>query len=167
MSDHGAILDRLAENAKSEAVRVELLADHPSYLETIARWHAEEDGGGLDFWRRQLRSECGRERIPLAFVALDGGRPLGHVSLVEQNLSSHPELSPWLAGTLVEPSRRGQGVGKALVRHATAHAADLGVETLYLYTQRARGFYERLGWRHLWDEEHEGEPVSVLAIDLP
>ena len=38
---------------------------------------------------------------------------------------------------------------------------------LYLYTKRARGFYERLGWWHLWDEDYQGEPVSVLAIDLP
>jgi predicted N-acetyltransferase YhbS len=167
MSDHGAILDRLAENAKSRTLRVELLADHPHRLETIAGWHAEEDGGGVDFWRRQLESECGRERIPVAFVVLDGDRPVGHVSLVEQNLPSSPELSPWLAGTLVDPSRRGEGAGTALVRHATAHAAELGVGTLYLYTERARSFYERLGWRHLWDEDHEGEQVSVLAIDLP
>ncbi len=135
---------------------MELLADHPQHVELLAGWHA-----------RQLRNECGRERIPIAFVALDGDRPAGHVSLVERNLPSRPELSPWLAGTLVDPSRRGKGVGTALVRHATARAAELGVGRLYLYTERARGFYERLGWRYLWDEEHEGEPVSVLAIDLP
>jgi GNAT superfamily N-acetyltransferase len=79
----------------------------------------------------------------------------------------HPELSPWLAGTLVHPSRRGEGIGAALVRHAVARAGELGVEKLYLYTERARGFYEWLGWRHLWDEDYQGEQVSVLAIDLP
>jgi predicted N-acetyltransferase YhbS len=162
-----AILVGLGEKAKSNPVRVELLADHLDHLETVARWHEQEDGGGLDFWRRQLRSECGRERIPLAFVALDGDVPVGHVSLVERNLPSRLELSPWLAGTIVEPSRRAEGVGAALVLQATARAAALGVATLYLYTERARGFYERLGWRHLWDEQHEGEPVSVLAINLP
>jgi predicted N-acetyltransferase YhbS len=167
MSDHGAILDGLAGNAKSGTFRVEPLADHRHHLETIAGWHAEEDGGGIDFWRRQLESECGREGIPVAFVALDGQRPVGHVSLVDQNLPSRPELSPWLAGMLVDPSRRGQGVGTVLVRHATARAAELGVGKLYLYTERASAFYERLGWRHLWDEDHEGEQVSVLAIDLP
>ena len=96
-------------------------------------------------------------------MALDGDAPVGHVSLVEHNLASHPELSPWLAGTLVHRSRRGRGVGQALVRHATARAAELGVETLYLYTERARAFYERLGWRHLWEEDYEGERVSVMA----
>jgi hypothetical protein len=51
-------------------VSVELLADHPQHLETLARWHCEEDCDGppLEFWRRQLRAECGRDRIPIAFV---------------------------------------------------------------------------------------------------
>lgn len=153
------------------AVRIELLADHAEHLETLARWHCEEDGrlddpAWLRFWRRQLQRDCGRDRIPLAFVALDGDSPIGHVSLVEHNMSSHVELSPWLAGSLVRPSRRGEGVGSMLVRHAVARAAELGVDRLYLYTERARPFYERLGWTRLWDELYEGEPVTVMAVDL-
>jgi GNAT superfamily N-acetyltransferase len=129
---------------------IELLADHPQHVETLARWHCEEDGRGddgawLDFWRRQLRAECGRDRIPIAFVA----------------------LSPWLAGTLVHPGRRGEGIGTALVEHAVSRAAELGVTTLYLYSERARGLYERLGWSHLRDEFYEGEPVAVLSIAPP
>jgi GNAT superfamily N-acetyltransferase len=53
-------------------------------------------------------------------------------------MSSHPELSPWLAGTLVHPARRGEGIGTALVQHAVARATELGVGTLYLYTEHAR-----------------------------
>jgi GNAT superfamily N-acetyltransferase len=153
------------------AVAIELLADHPEHVETLVRWHCEEDGRAdadewLEFWRRQLRRECGRERIPIAFVALDEGAPVGHVSLVENNMNTHRELSPWLAGTLVHPSHRGEGVGTELVRHAVARAAELGVGRLYLYTERARRLYEGLGWRHLWDEVYEGESVAVMAIDL-
>ena len=149
---------------------IELLADHPEHVETLARRHCEEDGRAddeawLEFWLRQLRAECGRDRIPIAFVALDRNEPVGHVSLVEQNMMSHPELSPWLAGTLVHPSRRGEGIGTALVKHAVSRAAELGVATLYLYTERARGLYERLGWLHLWDEVYEGERVALLSIN--
>jgi predicted N-acetyltransferase YhbS len=150
-------------------IAIELLADHLEHIETLARWHGEEDGRAgdresLEFWRRQLRAECGRDRIPLAFVAIDGKEPVGHVSLVEHNMTSHPELSPWLAGTLVQPTRRGGGIGTALVEHAVSRAAELGVTTLYLYTESARDLYERLGWRHVWDEVYEAEPVAVLSI---
>jgi predicted N-acetyltransferase YhbS len=148
---------------------IEPLADHPEHVETLARLHCDQEGragddGRLEFWLRQLRAECGRERIPIAFVALDGEEPVGHVSLVERNMTSHPELSPWLAGTLVHPSRRGEGIGTALVEHAVSRAAELGVATLYLYSERARGLYERLGWSHLRDEVYDGEPVALLSI---
>ena len=78
------------------AVTIELLADHPELVETPARWHCREDGRlgdreWLDFWRRHLRRECGRERIPIAFVALDGDAPVGHVSLVEDISTAHPQ----------------------------------------------------------------------------
>ena len=153
-------------------MRIELLADYPEHVETLARWHCEEDGRAddvawLEFWRRQLRSESGRDRIPIAFVAFDGDAPVGGIALVEHNMDSHRELSPWLAGTYVHPSRRGEGIGAALVEHAVACAEQLGVGRLYLYSERARGLYERLGWTHLFDEVYEGEPVAVMAIDLP
>jgi GNAT superfamily N-acetyltransferase len=153
------------------AVTIELLADHPEHVERLARWHCAEDGRAdddewLDFWRRQLQRECGRERIPIAFVALDGDAPVGHVSLVEHNMDSHREVSPWLAGTLVHPSHRGKGVGTELVRHAVERAAELGVGRLYLSTERARPLYERLGWAHLCDETYGGERVAVMAIVL-
>ncbi len=152
-------------------MRIELLADHPQHVETLGRWHCEEDGRAddrhwLDFWRRQLESECGRERTPIAFVALDGDEPVGAISLVENNMTSHPELSPWVAGTFVHPSRRREGIGAALVEHALARARELGVHRIYLYTERARGLYEKLGFRHLWDEVHEAEPVAVMAAYL-
>jgi GNAT superfamily N-acetyltransferase len=153
------------------SVRIELLADHPEHIETLARWHCEQDGRPHDrewlvFWRGQLRRECGRERIPIAFVALDGADPVGGISLVEHNMTTHRELSPWLAGTFVCRSRRGEGIAAALVRHAVARAAALGVSKLYLYTESARGLHERLGWTHQWDEVYEGEPVAVMALDL-
>ena len=152
-------------------VRIELLADHPEHVETLARRHCEEDARSgdderLGFWRGQLRRECGRDRIPISFVALDGNAPVGHVSLVEHNMSSHPELTPWLAGTLVHPSCRGRGVGTQLVRQAVERAGELGVRRLYLYTESARPFYERLGWRHLRDEPYEDAQVAVLTLML-
>jgi hypothetical protein len=39
------------------------------------------------------------------------------------------------------------------------------VATLYLYSESARGLYERLGWNHLRDEVYECEPVAVLSIE--
>ena len=37
---------------------------------------------------------------------------------------------------------------------------------LYLYTERAEGFYQRLGWTTLESLEWEGEPVAVMSREL-
>jgi GNAT superfamily N-acetyltransferase len=112
-----------------------------------------------------LRQRTNRDRIPATYVALDGDELLGSVTLVEHDMSTHLDLSPWLAGVYVKPERRGQGVGSKLVRYATECAARMGVERLYLYTRSAQGFYEKLGWQHLADDHYEGRRVSIMQDD--
>ena len=80
-------------------------------------------------------------------------------------METHPELSPWLSGVYVSLAWRGRGVGTALVRAATQRAASLGVRRLYLYTERAPQFYERLSWRELSRELYHGLPVIVMKCD--
>jgi GNAT superfamily N-acetyltransferase len=152
-------------------VRIDLLADHPQCIDAIARWHCEEEGTAADaeclgFWRGQLRNESGRHHIPIAFVAFVGDQPVGAVALVERNMNSHPDLSPWLAGTFVHRSHRGRGIGSTLVAHAVEVASNIGVRRLYAYTEAARSLYEKRGFRPLWTEDYEGERVHVLAIEL-
>jgi len=152
-------------------MRIESIADHLDLVDTIARWHWDEWGhcdsdGSLDAWTEGLREPTNRDRIPTTYVALDGTDLLGSVTLVEHDMATHPELSPWLAGTYVKPSHRRQGIASALVRHAVRSAAGMGVLRLYPYSGPARGLYERLGWHAIADEEYEGQPVTITAIDL-
>ncbi len=150
-------------------VRIESIADHLALIETIARWHWEawgqaDPGGSLASWTAGLRERTHRDRIPTTYVALEGDELLGSVTLVEHDMANHPEWSPWLAGTYVTPSRRGQGVAGALVRHAVGKVAAMGVPRLYLYTESARGLYERLGWYPIAEEDYEGQPVTIMTI---
>ncbi len=150
-------------------VWIESIADHLDLVATIAEWHWAEwghadPGGSLASWTEGLRRRTNRERIPTTYVALDGGELLGSATLVEHDMATRRDLSPWLAGLYVAPAHRGRGVGSALVRHAVRRAAAMGVGRLYLYTGPARGFYERLGWRPIADEWYEGQPVVVMAI---
>jgi GNAT superfamily N-acetyltransferase len=150
-------------------VRVENIADHLDLVDVVARWHWDEwghtdPGGSLQSWTEGLRQRTNRDRIPATYVALDEDELLGSVTLVEHDMSTRLDLSPWLAGVYVKPERRGQGVGSALVRHATECAAQMGVQRLYLYTRSAQGFYEKLGWQHLAEDHYEGRRVSIMQI---
>jgi N-acetylglutamate synthase-like GNAT family acetyltransferase len=137
----------------------------------VAGWHWEAWGrsdpdGSLAGWTDGLRRRSGRDRIPISWVALLADTPVGSVALVESDMASHPELTPWLSGLMVLPAYRGRGIGTALTAQCEATAARLGVGRLYLYTESAAAFYAARGWRAIGHETDAGELVSIMAADL-
>ena len=127
------------------------LADAPDLIPVVAAWHWNEWGAGdpsgsLADWTENLRRRSLKDRVPTSWVGLVAGLPAGSVALVESDMSTHPELTPWLSGLFVLPEYRNAGVGSALTAHCEAAAARLGVGRLYLYTDTAAGFYAARGW---------------------
>ncbi|MGI8855780.1 MAG: GNAT family N-acetyltransferase [Thermomicrobiales bacterium] len=150
-------------------MRIDTIANHPDLVETVARWQWGEWGrdpdDSLGARIASIGAQTDADRIPTTFVALDGDEPLGSASLVADDMSTHPELTPWLASVYVAPVARGRGVASALVRRVVQQAAALGIARLYLYTENARGLYEKLGWRVIATDRFEGSPVTIMAID--
>jgi predicted N-acetyltransferase YhbS len=149
-------------------VSIECLADRPELVPVMAEWHWGDDDRRttLDFWVKAHAAEAVGRDVPTAWVALRGGRPVGCVSLIAHNMSTHPELTPWLAALFVLPEERGKGVGRRLARRCEAHASRLGYPNVFLYTEAAEAFYARLGWRTRSIEEYEAEPVTVMEKAL-
>lgn len=152
-------------------IQIESLADHLELVERIACWHFTEWGHSdpsatLAGWTEGLRQRTKRDQIPTTYVAFEGNEPLGSVRLVEHDMRTHPDLSPWLVGVYVIPERHHQGIGSLLVRHAVQQVTHMGVKRLYLYTHAARAFYEKLGWRFLEEDVYEGQAVAIMAIDI-
>jgi len=122
--------------------------------------------------RRSDETSGHPDRIAGTFVALDGDEPLGCAGVVEQTAETYRasprqrNLTPWLASVYVRPEMRGRGVATALVRHAMARTANLGVTRLYLFTDGARGLYEKLGWQVVGADHYGGLTMSIMAIDL-
>jgi predicted N-acetyltransferase YhbS len=98
-----------------------------------------EDADGL----RRIIEAAAFDR---ALVAEIGGTIVGTVLLVAEELEPAHDVSPWLAGLVVAPDHRGQGIGAALVRAIEAEAAALACPFLYLYTGDAEPFYAAAGW---------------------
>lgn len=119
----------------------------------------EEDAAGL----RGLLASDGFEA---AFVARTGDVAVGTCLLVRRELEPAHDLTPWLAGLVIEAGHRGRGIGTALVRAIEAHAASIGVDVLYLYTWEARDFYAALGWDTVEVFGPDGERMALMARRL-
>ena len=149
-------------------MRIEPIWRCRALIPVIARWHWDEwrhadPGGSLESWTVGLQERTCVNAIPTTYVAIaDDGVAIGSVVLVANDMETHPELSPWLAGLYVSAAHRRGGVGSALARHAIDRCIEMGAERLYLHTSSATSLYERLGWKVLIRELYEGEQVDVM-----
>jgi GNAT superfamily N-acetyltransferase len=156
---------------------VELLADNVEFIPNIARWHFDEWGRthsavtAADV-AAQLSTWANRDSIPLTYVAVERGVPLGSASLVVHDMSPPApgceDLTPWLSGVFVITESRGTGLGPALVGACEEAAARFGHAKVYLYTaaRTAERFYTPMGWHMLDVVEYDGDQVTVMAKTL-
>ncbi len=149
-------------------MRIEPLGDHPNLVTLTCEWHLPQfdPDGDMDFWLRARTEEARHGGVPCAWVAFADEEPVGSVSLVECNMDTRKDLTPWLAALFVVPEHRGRGIGAALVRRCEREAALAGAIRLHLYTERAAEYYRKLGWVVMSDEVYEGEPVTVMGKEV-
>ncbi len=145
------------------------LADHPQHIPTLAAWHHAQWGhlnpGDIEQARvERLRLHIGRPGIPTTLIALEDDVLLGSVSLVENDLSTHPHLTPFLASVYVAPAYRGQEIASALVSRMIDEARQIGAAQLYLITPDQQRLYARLGWSPLEQVHYRGEWVTLMAV---
>jgi GNAT superfamily N-acetyltransferase len=150
---------------------IDFLKNHPKHVETVSRWIYDEwdhkSDMDLDAVILKMRSCLNDDRIPLTLVAIEDGKPLGTVSIYEDDLNSRPDLRPWLASLFVHPDHRNKGVGSALMEQLIAIAKGLEIVRLYLHTETASEYYRRKGWRFLFNTINDrGEETEVFAMDL-
>ncbi len=144
------------------------LRDQPQAIATIAPWHFAEwhalfPHKTLQDFADDLTQSLGGDAIPQTWLMLDeAGAIAGTGSLLMQDMTINQHMSPWLANIYVHPTQRGRGLGKQMVQHVMEQAAQLGVQTLYLFTEDQQAFYEKLGWQLIQRELYEGEMVSVM-----
>jgi GNAT superfamily N-acetyltransferase len=147
------------------------LKDKPEHLLPLAQWHHAEWSylnplRSFDQRVQEMQEDLQGKVIPTTFVAEDAGELLGSACILADDMSSHPELTPWLASVYVNEIHRGKGIGSTLVKRVMQHAQENGVKRLYLYTPDQEQMYARLGWQLYSREPYNGTPVTIMAIDF-
>lgn len=146
---------------------IEYLADNKQAIPTLAQWFYDEwaylhpDRTYADV-EDLITERAQTGKIPVALVAYDGNELLGTVCLKVQDMDTHPELTPWLAGLYVSTPRRHEGIGIALISAIEEEAFAIGVSKLYLYTPESESFYAKRGWQVKKRTEYHGHAVTLM-----
>jgi predicted N-acetyltransferase YhbS len=150
---------------------IEYINDHPESISTIAKWHIDRwhdilPDFTLETYTAFLASHYRRGGVPTLFVAVDNGKVIGTAALDDDDMDTHPRLSPWLASLYVDVKYRKYGVGEALVRRVIEEARSIQVKELYLFTPDREHYFERFGWKTLFKENYYGEVESVMTLAI-
>lgn len=164
-------MSRKSPGGAACAVVIEHLAQHHDAIPLVASW-AQQQWGHLapEITLEQRTAFFARRvtpgQIPEMLVAVVAGQVVGMASIVTNDLSSRPDLTPWMAAVYVTPEQRGRGIGSLLVQAILTEARRLELSRLYLITPDKMAFYARLGWREMGKVEYRGELVTVMYYDL-
>jgi hypothetical protein len=118
-------------------VQIELLADRPEFVPTLAEWHFREwaylrPGDSVANRIRLLHERSGRRELPITFVASSGAELLGSAMLMHHEMDTRPQYTPWLA-------------------------------RVYLFTPSAEAFFSHLGWSIVERTRYRNADVTIMS----
>ena len=151
-------------------ITIKHLAKHMAVIPTLAMWVQEEWGhllpdATLGTFISDFEERTTPGQIPETFVAIEDDKPLGMASLIEHDMLTRKDLSPWLASVYVPPDSRNQGIGSLLVEAVMQEALAMGLDKLYLFTPDKVRFYLRQGWKVLEHSYYRGVDVVIMVYE--
>jgi GNAT superfamily N-acetyltransferase len=145
------------------------LTAQPQHIPTLAAWHQAQwghlnPGSTTQERAARLSLHTGQPGIPMTLLAVEADTLLGSASLVDNDLTTHPQLTPFLASVYVAPAYRGQGIASALVSRMIEEVRQIGAAQFYLITPDQQRLYARLGWSSLEHVYYRGEWVTLMSV---
>jgi len=147
------------------------LSQEPHQIPTLAQWHQAEwsnlnPGQTIEQRIERMQAYLGNKLIPSTFIYKHEGQLAGSAAIIESDMDTRLELTPWLASVYVALEFRRQGIGAKLVQHVMLQAKTVGVTKLYLFTPDQVDFYAKLGWTAMDDEYYRDHRVTVMSVSL-
>lgn len=128
-------------------------------------WFSAEDWPA--FYERGVRGDYSQWEQSgldqeLIYLAMEGPEVVGAISLVDfDDLVDYRHLKPWVAAFIVNPAKRGTGIGSQMLTALEEKARAFGITELHLWTEDQRAFYAKRGFELL---EHRTYPT--ISIDV-
>ncbi|MBC8184741.1 GNAT family N-acetyltransferase [candidate division KSB1 bacterium] len=152
-------------------MKISHISKHPNAIPIIANWIVDEWGDtapGVNFKNitTSLKREIIENKIPKTFIAFEKDRYLGTASIFENDMSTRPELTPWLAAVYVDSKYRNKGVGSELVKFVMNEAKSLDLKKLYLWTANKMNFYQNLDWKFFERTNFLNKDVTIMIYEF-
>ena len=155
------------------------LADYPQYLPRVARWYFDQwlshrSDVSVANVESNLTPYLNKRRVPFLLLALDqqtnpaqslvGAAELKIREMTIYPADTYPAMEYWLGGVYVKHDIRGRGIATQLIEQIIARAATMGIDSLYLQTERLDGgLYAKLGWQAVEEVYYHDRHVLVMA----
>jgi len=162
--------DKLIEKRNlAVKVKVAFLKEHPHFLPLVARWCAAEwpsyyDQGSYQAAFEYHLTTLQTDSVPCGFVASEGGKLMGTISLLEEDMSIRPQYTPWLGCLYVDPAYRDRHgtVAKELTAFAEQHAFKLNIGDLYAWSHTLANHMKHIGWEEIERVNFLGGEAVIL-----
>ena|SRR3990167_5733963 len=150
------------------SLNIYLVADHPEFINQIAHWYQLQWGEKypektLSDWVKTIFIS---RLTPTTFVAIDEStksrRLVGTVALHKQGMDDSDPESIWLTALYVNESDRHKGIGTKLLQAASAHAQQVDISKLYLFTFTSGEIYTKQGWYITSETNIHGKRAIIM-----
>ncbi|MCX2534749.1 GNAT family N-acetyltransferase [Plesiomonas shigelloides] len=150
-------------------MKIECLSAHPHLIDHIARWHFDEwhslyPERTLDDFAADLRESLGEHAVPSTWLIFHQGELSGTAAVLQHDMETNRELTPWLANVYIKQDKRGLGLGRKVVHHVMSAHGKQSDEPLFLFTEDQQAFYQSMGWQEIKQECYANKPVSVMQF---
>lgn len=131
-------------------LNIDFLYNKPEKINEIARMIYEEfvDKEVMDYNHVvQKISYTYIKKTPVTIFIENKEECIGTISIVDNDLKSRKMYQPWIASLYIKRKYRNRGIGRELLNYSLEHVKKLGYSNVYLKTETAYNYYQKLGWR--------------------
>jgi len=154
------------------SLHLEVLKNCPETIPVLAEWiyedwHPYDSSLTKEKMVNGFRHRLNGDKLPLTFVALEGSRPVGVISLKNQagsELSDLDDGSAWGGGFHIIPEKRNQGLGEEMAKFLITLARELGYQKLRFYTSdpKSAKWYIHRGAQVLETRAFRGHVITIM-----
>ena len=133
------------------------IREHGELASEAAAWFHSKWGIPQQAYADSI-ADClrGEEAVPQWYLALEDGKIVGGLGVIENDFHDRPDLTPNVCAVHVEEAYRCRGIAGKLLDAVCRDMQSFGIDTLYLLTMHT-SFYERYNWRHICMVQGDGD----------